>query len=79
MSQDRVLTKTERKKRWFGCGVGEPPQPSCFLMCFHERVDGFLAALGADLQVVAVVRERLFTPLAAPDSRCFHLRDLFEQ
>jgi len=50
-----------------------------FLMCFHEGFDGFLAALGADLQVVAVVRERLFAPLATPDSRCLHFRDLFEQ
>ena len=62
-----------------GHGVGVAPRPSWFLVCFHEGVDGFLAALGTDLQVVAVVRERLFAPLAASDSRRFHFRDLFEQ
>jgi hypothetical protein len=35
--------------------------------------------LWANLEVVAVVRERLFAPLAPFDSWCFHFRDLFEQ
>ena len=62
-----------------GCGVRESPHPILFLVCFHEGVDGFLSALRADLQMVALVRERLFAPLAASDSRRFHFRDLFEQ
>ena len=48
-------------------------------MRFHEGVDGFLAALGADLQVVPIVRERLVAPLAPFDSGGLHLRDFFEQ
>jgi hypothetical protein len=49
------------------------------LVRFHEEVDGFLAALGTDLQVVPVVRKGLFAPLAPLDTRGFHLRDFFEQ
>jgi hypothetical protein len=49
------------------------------LVRFHEDVDGFLAALGADLQVVAVVRKWLFAPLAPFDTRGLHLRNFFEQ
>ena len=56
-------------------------KPSRFagLVCFHEGVDGFLSALGADLQVITIVGERLAAPLAPFDSRCLHLRDFFEQ
>ena len=49
------------------------------LVRFHEALDGFLAALGADLQVVPVVRKRLFAPLAPFDTRGLHLRNFFEQ
>jgi len=55
------------------------PINESFLVRFHEGVDGFLAALWANFQVVAIVRERLFAPLAPFDSWCFHLGDLFEQ
>ena len=65
--------------RRFGYGVGEDPQSSQPLVCFHEGVDGFFPALGANFQVVAIVRERLFAPPAPFDSWCFHLGDLFEQ
>ena len=61
-------------------GAGrEKPHNQVGSVCFHEGVDGFLAALRADFQVVAVVRECLFAPLAASDSGCFHLGNLFEQ
>jgi len=46
---------------------------------FHEDVDGFLAALRADLEVVPVVRKGLFAPLAPLDTSGLHLRDFFEQ
>jgi len=49
------------------------------LVGFHEGVDGFLSALGADLQVIAIVGERLAAPLAPFDSRGLHFRDFFEQ
>ena len=49
------------------------------LVRFHEDVDGFLAALGADLQVVPIVRKRLLAPLAPFDTRGLHLRNFFEQ
>jgi hypothetical protein len=49
------------------------------LVRFHEDVDGFLAALRADLEVVPVVRKGLFAPLAPLDTRGLHLRDFFEQ
>ena len=65
-------------KRLFGERRGTPLDYGA-LVRFNEDVDGFLAALGADLQVVALVRERLLAPLAASDSRRFHFRDLFEQ
>jgi len=48
-------------------------------MRFHEDVDGFFAALRADLQVVPVVRESLFAPLTPFDTRGLHLRNFFEQ
>ena len=65
-----------RPKRLFGEG---DPLNAGVLVRFHEDVDGFLAALGADLQVVPVVRERLFAPLAPLDTRGLHLRNFFEQ
>ena len=49
------------------------------LVRFHEDVDGFLAALRADLEVVPVVRKGLFAPLAPLDTRGLHLRNFFEQ
>ena len=68
------------KLLWLGCGrERSATKKLVFLVSFHEGFDGFLAALGADLQVVAVVRERLLAPLASSDSRRFHLGDLFEQ
>jgi len=57
----------------------EPRLATGVLVRFHEDVDGFLAALGADLQVVPVVRKRLFAPLAPFDTRGLHLRNFFEQ
>jgi len=76
---DKMQIRNGKRVERFGCEVGESPQPNRSLVCFHESVDGFLAALWTDLQVVAIVRQRLLTPLAAPYSRRFHLRDLFEQ
>jgi hypothetical protein len=64
---------------WWCCGEVEIPQTGWLLVRFHEGVDGFLAALGADLQVVAIVREGLLAPLASLDSGGFHLGDFFEQ
>ncbi len=65
-----------RPKRLFGEG---DPLNAGVLVRFHEDVDGFLAALRADLEVVPVVRKGLFAPLAPLDTRGFHLRDFFEQ
>jgi len=65
-------------KRLFGERRGTPLDYGA-LVRFHEDVDGFLAALGADLQMVSVVRKRLFAPLAPFDPRGLHLRNFFEQ
>ncbi len=65
-----------RPKRLFGEG---DPLNAGVLVRFHEDVDGFLAALRADLEVVPVVRKGLFAPLAPLDTRGLHLRDFFEQ
>jgi hypothetical protein len=65
-------------KRLFGERRG-PRLTTGVLVRFHEDVDGFLTALGANLQVVSVVRERLFAPLAPFDTRGLHLRNFFEQ
>ena len=61
-----------------GLGKNSPVGPRR-LVEFHEGGDGFLAALGAYFQVVSVVGQRLFAPLATSDSRGLHLRDFFEQ
>jgi hypothetical protein len=65
-----------RPKRLFGEG---DPLNAGVLVRFHEDVDGFLAALRADLEVVPVVRKGLFAPLAPLDTSGLHLRDFFEQ
>jgi len=57
----------------------ETGTPAGGLVGFHEGVDGFPAALGADLQVVSIVRKWLFAPLAPLDTRGLHLRNFFEQ
>jgi len=49
------------------------------LMRLHEGSDRFLPTLRADLQVVAVVRQRLMAPLAPSDLGRLHLRNLFKQ
>jgi hypothetical protein len=62
----------------FGRRDGGPVKP-WVLVCFDEGVDGFLAALGADLQVVPIVWERLVAPLTPLDSGGLHLGEFFEQ
>jgi len=60
--------------------VGTPPASSSLtLVCFHESVDRRSPALGADLEVVPVVWERLVAPLTSPNPRSLHLGNLFEQ
>ena len=49
------------------------------LVRFHEGGDGFLPALRADLQMVAVIREGLVAPLTSFNPRGLHLRDFFKQ
>jgi hypothetical protein len=63
-------------------GLREAPQNHCGfagLVGFHESVDGYLSTLGADLQVIAIVGERLVAPLTPSDPWGLHLRDFFEQ